>query len=340
MTARRGGRAAPRGPGRPAREVAAPARWLARWWFAPAPAERLAALRIAIGMFAVWWTVGRLGEVLSLARLPASQLAPVGVTRVLEAPLPGVVVAAIAIATIVLLVAFTAGAWFRVTAPLAALGLLWTMTYRNSWGMVFHTENLLVLHVLALACMPAADVWRLGPAKPGRAPPAGYGWAIKLLAAITAVTYMLAGIAKLRLAGLHWLDGDQLRNQIAVDNLRKALLGSGTAPLAEALITHRNLLIVLSIATLVVELGAPLALLGRRLGWLWLVSAWGFHVGVVLTMNVWFPYPLLGVAFLPLVDAERVVGAAARLVAAPRRWWRGRRRAEPAARAPGTGPPA
>jgi hypothetical protein len=38
-------------------------------------------------------------------------------------------------------------------------------------------------------------------------------------------------------------------------------------------------------------------------------------LGVVLAMNVWFPYPLVGLAFLPLVDAER-------LVARPARWWR------------------
>lgn len=41
------------------------------------------------------------------------------------------------------------------------------------------------------------------------------------------------------------------------------------------------------------------------------------HAGVILAMNVWFPYPLCGVAFLPLIAAERVVGA-------PVRWWRSR----------------
>jgi hypothetical protein len=29
-------------------------------------------------------------------------------------------------------------------------------------------------------------------------------------------------------------------------------------------------------------------------------------------MNIWFPYPLLGVAYLPLVPAERVIEAALR----------------------------
>jgi hypothetical protein len=36
-----------------------------------------------------------------------------------------------------------------------ALLLLWVTTYRNSWGQVFHTENLMVLHVV-LAVSPAA----------------------------------------------------------------------------------------------------------------------------------------------------------------------------------------
>jgi hypothetical protein len=291
---------------------------LARWWFAPAPPERLAALRIAIGAFAVLWVVAQLPEVLALARLPASQLEPVGVIRVLGAPLPPVAIAAIAVATVGLLIAFTAGLRYRITAPLAAIGLLWTLSYRNSWGMVFHTENLLVLHVIALACSPAADAWAIGRGAPPReAPAAGYGWAIRLLAMITCATYVLAGVAKLRLAGLDWLDGAALRNQIALDNLRKALLGATMAPLAAPLVAHPEGLAALSILTLGLELGAPLALLGRRLAWIWAWGAWGFHVGVVLAMNVWFPYPLAWVAFLPLVQAERVIGW-------PLRWWQSR----------------
>ncbi len=290
---------------------------LARWWFAPAPPERLAALRIAIGGFAVVWTVARLPELLAVARLPASQLVPVGATRLLAAPLPVIAVAAIAVATLGLLLAFVAGLAYRWVAPLAAIGLLWTLSYRNSWGMVFHTENVLVLHVIALAAMPAADAWTLGRAPRRDGPAAGYGWAIKLLAAITCATYLLAGIAKLRLAGVDWIDGAQLRNQIAVDNLRKALLGAAAAPLAAPLVAHPGGLVALSVVTLGLELGAPLALLGGRLARAWAWAAWGFHVGVVLAMNVWFPYPLSWVAFLPLVQAERVVGW-------PARWWRTR----------------
>jgi ABC-type sulfate transport system permease subunit len=125
---------------------------------------------------------------------------------------------------------------------------------------------------------------------------------------VTATTYVLAGIAKLRLAGGAWLDGDQLRNQIAIDNLRKALLGDRVALFAAPLVAHPAALTALSIATLVVELGAPIALAGGVMGRAWAAAAWLFHVGVLLAMNILFPYALLGVAFLPLFPIERPLG--------------------------------
>jgi hypothetical protein len=172
--------------------------------------------------------------------------------------------------------------------------------------MVFHTENLMVLHVIALACAPAADAWAMDARRrPEVAPPAGYGWPIKLLAALTAATYLLAGIAKLRIAGLGWIDGELLRNQIAVDNLRKALLGDWIAPLASPFLDHPAGFTIFCALTLAIELGAFVALVGGRVARLWALGAWGFHLGVVLLMNIWFPYPLLGFAFLPLLRAER-----------------------------------
>jgi hypothetical protein len=281
---------------------------LADWWFASVPAERLAALRILIGGYALVYVVARLPEFMAVARYGKAQFRPIGIVQVLDAPLPATAVLAIVIATVLLLGAFVAGFQFRITGPLAALALLWTITYRNVWGMIFHTENLLVLHVIALAVAPAAHAWSLDARRGSPAPaPAGYGWPIKLLAVLTIATYVLAGVAKLRIAGLDWIDGEQLRNQIAVDNLRKALLGDGVAPLAYLVLERPSPLIVFSVLTLAIELGAPLALVGRRLGHVWVVSAWGFHAGVVLLMNIWFPYPLFGFAFLPLLPAERGV---------------------------------
>lgn len=295
---------------------------IARWWFAPAPAERLAALRIAIGTYATIYVLARFGELIASAHLHRGSFEPVGVARILSAPLPPWLAIAIAGACVVLMIAFTLGVAYRVVAPLAALALLWTLTYCNAWGQVFHTENLVVLHVLALACAPAADAWTLG--RPRTGDPRDYGWAIKLLVALTAATYVIAGLAKLRLAGMTWLDGEQLRNQIAVDNARKVLFGAAPSRIAVPLLGHPSWFTGFSIATLVIELGAPLVFVHRRIAHVWAITAWAFHLGVLALMNIVFPYPLLGFAFLPLLEPERI----ARRVAAG--LTRGMRRTRPA----------
>jgi hypothetical protein len=140
---------------------------------------------------------------------------------------------------------------------------------------------------------------------------------VRLLGVLTVTTYVLAGIAKLRLAGVAWLDGDTLRDQIAIDNLRKALLGDPIAPLATPLLDHPASFVAIAAATLVVELGAPIALAGGRIALAWVVAAWAFHAGVVLMMNVWFPYALVGLAFAPLLPVERLAGIMKRAARLP-----------------------
>ncbi|HLL21594.1 MAG TPA: HTTM domain-containing protein [Kofleriaceae bacterium] len=288
-------------------------RRLASWWFTPAPAERLAALRIAIGAYAFFYLWTRFGELLAVARLPVGNFKPVGVT-VWSGHVPHAVFVALVAVTMIALAGFVLGAGYRFVAPIAAVGLLCVTTYRSSWGMVFHTENLLVLHVAALSLAPAADAWSIDRWRGWVHPcAAGYGWAIKLLVALTACTYVLAGIAKLRIAGLDWIDGEQLRNQIAIDNLRKALLGDAIAPLATAFLEHPSGFTAFSALTLVLELGAPIALTGGRLARLWVLAVWGFHAGVVLLMNIWFLYPLSFVAFLPVFHVETIGHLALRL---------------------------
>ena len=292
---------------------------LTDWWFAPAPAERLAALRIFIGGYAFLYLWIRFGELLAVSRLPVAQWKAVGVTT-WSGHLPPSVVIALVVATMVALGAFVLGAGYRYVAPVAALGLLFVTTYRNSWGMVFHTENLLVLHVAALSLAPAADAWSIDRWRGWvRAHTGGYGWAIKLLVALTAATYVLAGVAKLRIAGLDWIDGELLRNQIAIDNLRKALLGDSVAPLATQFLEHPAGFTIFSALTMVLELGAPVALVGGLPARMWALAIWGFHVGVVLLMNIWFLYPLVFVAFLPVVHCERPIAWAIRRVRDRRR---------------------
>jgi hypothetical protein len=287
---------------------------LDRWWFTDAPAERLAAIRILVGGFATVYLFTRMGEIYQVATLAKTSFASVGPTRLLHGPLPPALALAFAVGALACCGAMTIGAAYRITAPLAALGMLWVTAYRNSWGMVFHTENLLVLQLAVLAIAPAAAAWKPFGAPDQTWSRAGYGWPIKLLAAVTCATYVLAGVAKLRIAGFAWADGELLRNQVAVDNLRKVVLGDAIAPLATQLLEHPNGFIGFAALTLVIELGSPVIVFGDlilgarwggRLSRLWAFGAWGFHVGVVLMMNIWFPFPLSAVPYATVFRPER-----------------------------------
>jgi hypothetical protein len=127
------------------------------------------------------------------------------------------------------------------------------------------------------------------------------------MALLTALTYVLAGIAKLKLSGDAWLGGGLLRSHIAYDNLRKLELGSGVATLGVWFVRHPAVFAPLAVMTLLIELGAPLALFHRRAALVWCVGAWSFHVGVALLMSITFLYPLSGVAYLSLFRLERVL---------------------------------
>jgi hypothetical protein len=278
------------------------------WWRMPAPGTRLAALRILVGGFALVYLVIRAPHLASFTDFHDSQFAPVGIVGLLlDSPLPDSAVRlAVAFAAAAGL-AFVAGWKFRISGPLFALSLLWVLTYRNSWGQVFHTENILVLHVIVLALSPAADA--LSADARGRdVPPddARYGWPVRLMCVATVLTYFIAGQTKLRIAGLDWLTSDTLRNYIAYDNLRKIELGDVHSPLGAELVSHGWLFPPLAAATLAVELGAPLALLSHRIARWWALAAWVFHVGVFAVMWIVFPYPLLGVAFAPFFAVERI----------------------------------
>lgn len=286
---------------------------IASWWFRPAPPERLAALRMLIVGFSLIWLLGAAPVVIGVAEFPPERFEPIGVAAWLTNPLPGAGVIAAWVVALVAGAAALLGLRFRASGPVFALALLWVTTYRNSWGMIFHSENLLVMHALILAVLPAADAWSLDArraATAGRAAPGPherYGWGPMLMAAVASATYLLAGIAKLRNAGWAWLDGEVLLGHVAWDNLRKHELGDFYSPIGAWLAGHPWVFAPLAWMSVLLELGAPLALLGRRIAKVWALGMWGFHVGVVVIMAIVFAYPLSGIAFAPLFAVERPI---------------------------------
>lgn len=293
---------------------------IGRFWFPEWPAARLGLLRVILGLYVLQDLVRIRPAAHHVGDGGAHLWDPVGVTTLLAGPLEPALWANVYDLTIGLCVVFTLGVAWRVTGPLFAAFLLFSWTYRVSWQMIYHVHHLAMLHVLIVAVAPAAAAvsvdawWRRRAGRPAPAASWRYGWPIRLLCVVTAILYMLAGVAKVQKAGWGWADGHNLLDQIAYDGLYKGLLGrvkDEPSPLIEYAFTYRWLLAPLATGALIIEIGAPIALLHRRIGQAWALAAVGMHWGIHLAMNLLFPYPVYGIAFLSFFPIERLL---------PRRW--------------------
>ncbi|MEM7305445.1 MAG: hypothetical protein AAF682_02185 [Planctomycetota bacterium] len=281
---------------------------LGRWWFAPAPPQRLAVLRIAVGLWSLWYLVPRYEMYAKIARTKHSLYDPVGLARVLVEPLPPGVFDFLQLALLGAALLFTLGWKHRVTGPAFGVLLLGVLSYRNSWSMVYHNDNVLVLHGLVLGFARSADALSMDAWSRSRDAGWTYGWPVRLLCAATVLTYFVSGVAKVASPlGFGWASGDVLRDQIAVDAVRKRVFGSEASDLFYGVYDLSLLFLFIGVVTLVVELGAPLFLLGRRAPRVWALLAFGMHWGILLLMGITFRYQLSGLVFLPFFPVERPV---------------------------------
>jgi len=277
---------------------------------AVAPPERLAMFRILIGTFALVYLLIRLPVFLQLGDRRTG-FDGVGVAGLLDGPVSSAVVAGTVAVTVVAGIGFVLGWRFRSLGPLFALGMLALGTYRGSWGQLLHFENLMVLYLLIVALAPSADTWSLDARRRAddrrhAGAPTVYGWPIALASLVLVITYVIAGIAKLRYGGLDWVFGDTLRNHVAYAAARLDLLGGTPSPFAGLGVRVESVWPFAAAATIAIELAAPIALLGGRIRTVWVIAAWLMHLGVLAFMLIGFPMPLFLVAFAPLFRIERL----------------------------------
>lgn len=261
--------------------------------------DRLVLLRVAVTGYAVAYLCVRaphVWDVAALADAAPGRWAPVGPLVLLDDPWPAASVRLVLVVTVVVGVLAVLGRAWTVTAPATAIGTLLLTSHLSSWGQTFHTENLLVLHLVVLAVAAVVDGGTSAHRTRDLAPQAA--------AVVVVVAYVLAGWAKLRITGWDWASGDALRHHVAHDNLRKVLVGDWHSPLGTWAVARSWVFPPMAVLTLLVELAAPLALLGGRLRAAWVAGAWLFHVGVLAIMAILFPYQLTGVAFVAVLVAR------------------------------------
>ncbi len=297
---------------------------LDRFWFVEAPPARLALLRILIGSYSLYYIGSRVGLLDRVAHTDPSLFEPVGITSLLTSPLAPGLSGLIVLLTLGAGILFVLGWRHRYTGPAFGLLLLAVLTYRNSWSMIYHSQNLVVLHVIVLGLTPAANalsldvlgrskwggsvLWRLGTwPTTESATDWRYGWPIRLICSVTALSYFLAGAAKvLGEVGWSWARGEALRSYITRDGLRKELLADGASPLVSVVSEHVELLTIIAVMSLVLELGAPLVLVNPRAARVWAILAFGMHWGIFFIMGIRFRYQLSGIAFAPFFDIEKL----------------------------------
>ncbi|WP_221420259.1 DCC1-like thiol-disulfide oxidoreductase family protein [Fulvivirga sp. M361] len=281
-----------------------------KFWFDPAPANRLAILRISTGGFSLWYLLTRFDMMKKISRSDLSMFEPVGLANIFSEPLPPAVFTLILAVGVGLCISYTLGWKYKWTGPLFALFLLFILSYRNSWTMIYHSRIALVLHVFIIGLVSAADSLSLDAMSKKKKvqPHWRYGWPIKLICAGTVVTYFLSGLAKLfgELAW-DWVSGDAMRSQVAVDAIRKEIFGETTSPLFEWIYPNTGLFLILGIGTFIIELGAPLVLFNKRAGMIWAFLTWSMHWGIFFIMGISFRYQQSGLIFLSFFDVEKSI---------------------------------
>jgi hypothetical protein len=269
-------------------------------WFAPVPARRVVLVRSLVFGYALGWLVVRSRYLADIASLPDRRWEPIGVFGLLSSPPSDHLLVSVWLVTLVGCGAAVANRHVRVAAPIGAAGMLFLATFTSSFGQVFHTEHLLVLHLAVLAV--AATIEPPGPSHATTS-----GWPLNLMMSIVVVVYVVAGVAKLRFSGAQWVTGDVLRNWIAIDNLRKLLLEDLYSPIGGWLSAVGWLWGPIALLTIAIEIGAPAALIPGRIRYVWLAAAWAFHVGIFVVMAISFPYQLLGIAYAAFLPIERIL---------------------------------
>lgn len=275
------------------------------WWFEPVPTRRVELCRRATFGYAGLWLLVRARYIWGAASLGPRDFRPVGMLSWLGEPPPRSIVMLAWAVGLVACMAVCCGRARRLAPVAAGAALLFIATLVSSFGQVFHSEHLLVIHLFVLAAAANID---------SRSGDRESGWPLNLMMSATAVTYVAAGLAKLRFSGAEWVSGDVLRQWVAVDNLRKVLLDDPASTVGGRLAGVAWVWGPIAVATLLVELGAPVALRRGRVRLAWVAGAWLFHVGILALMAISFPYQLSGVAFVAYLRTERIEGVLRRRV--------------------------
>jgi hypothetical protein len=264
------------------------AEWWNRYWFTPAPTVNLAMARILAVASQLVWVFPSLDEQLSRLQANSRFIHPQLLIRIVAAIFPRDTwftpgtITAIWWLTVAAGVLALVGLFTRPAMLALAFGVWFLVAHRFSYGDVHHSEAMFAFFLMSLALAPSGDdlsidAWRRRRA--GR-PPAEMSpfarWPLALAHLLLAMVYFSTGITKLIFGGLQWMNGYTLQGRTLMDALGRDI------PLGIWLAQQHTLAILLSIGTVMFELGFGLSLFLPRWKTLFFAAALAFHVGLHL----------------------------------------------------------
>jgi hypothetical protein len=268
---------------------------LDRWLFEPETAGRVRMMRLLLAIL-IGFRLAT-GPHRGLAGQPAALFRPVWFLSWME-QMPSVeVLVAIQVVGVLGAIAAIVGWRERGTFLLAWSSLLVLAALRASRGKVSHNDLLLLLVAGVLAAAPVG----LRLFDPRRSP--AWGWPVRASLLVVTGAYFLTGFQKMVASGPAWVLSDNMRNVMYGAHL------GGHAPTdrVSLFIADRPALAhLVALATVVVELGAVIALLRPRLRPAYVVAVTVLHTGVYLTHGL--DYSMwVGTTAIVLIDWDALL---------------------------------
>lgn len=277
------------------------------FWFRPADPRNLAVCRMLFfgwlflwylgadfsfitGFPAAFWTPQPLLAVLGLDRVPPESV--VLTTRLIF--LSGLLLTCVGLMT-------------RSSILVAAVSGTYLLALTHSFHKTNHSDAALVLAMFVLAFSHCGRAWSLDAwLRSKRARDANdragltmhgeYRWPVQMVRLLVAITFFLAGAAKLRFGGMDWMFRDGLSNLL----LRQHFAWQPPLDAGVWLASQLWICRLLSVGTVVLELAAPLALISRGARALIIPGLLGMQVGILMLMGDNFTqFMALYVFFVP-----------------------------------------